>query len=695
MRSMRIIISQLLIIVFGFLILQSYAIAETVWLDSLNLNRAIQGWGKPTVNKTVGGAGMSIAGTKFQRGFGTHSIGKICIALKGGSDRFTAKVGIDDEVGAGRGTVEFRVSVDGKLVWASGIMKCGDPAKMVDVNLKGVKQMILSVSDSGDNYNFDHSDWADASFEVSGQKPETVESGQPTIATTVPSDKPEIHQPLIYGNHPNTPFHFTIPASGREPLKFSAVDLPSGLKLDPSAGIITGMIKSSGAYQVHITVSNSFGKANAVLKLVSGDTIALTPPLGWNSYDAYGDNVTEEEILSNARVMAENLKAHGWSYVVVDYRWYDPGAHDNNANARAGAELSMDKFGRLIPAPNRFPSASDEMGFRKIAEEVHKLGLKFGIHIMRGIPKNAVKANLPIEGSQFHAGDAANMNDKCGWCADMYGVKGNTPAGQAYYDSLFKLYALWGVDFVKVDDLTEPYHTDEVVAVHNAITKCGRSIVFSTSPGATAVSQAKHVGANANMWRLTGDFWDEWSALNAEFDVIANWIGKGGPGYWPDPDMLPLGHLSVKNRSSGPDRFTNFTKAEQVLMLTLWSMAPGPMMIGGNLVGADAWELNLLTNDEVLAINQDALEKQEQRIVKEVGYEIWTKELADGSMAVAVFNRGAEDATVPISLAEMKLDGRYKVRNLWLKKNLDILSGKLNVQVLAHSAVLLKLTLMK
>ena len=269
------------------------------------------------------------------------------------------------------------------------------------------------------------------------------------------------------------------------------------------------------------------------------------------------------------------------------------------------------------------------------------MGLKFGIHVMRGIPRQSVKANTPIADSEFHAADAANAANSCGWCPDMFGVDAAKPAGQAWYDSIVRLYADWGVDFIKVDDLSSPYSAKEIEAIRRAIDRSGRAIVFSTSPGETPVSEARHVERHANMWRISGDFWDDWPALNHNFDLLAAWRGHAGPGYWPDADMIPLGRIG--KRSVGGDRMTHFSKDEQITMMSLWALAPSPLMLGMNMPENDPWTLSLLTNDEVLAVNQDPLGRQGVRISKMKDLEVWAKDLAGGAKAVGVFNRAGSD----------------------------------------------------
>jgi alpha-galactosidase len=405
---------------------------------------------------------------------------------------------------------------------------------------------------------------------------------------------------------------------------------------------------------------------------ISGQ-ITLAPPMGWNSYDAFGDNVIESEVVSNAQFVAQKMLPAGWNIIVVDYCWSDPGAHDNNRNARIGAPLAIDKFGRLQPAPNRFPSAIDGFGFKPLADQIHALGLKFGIHVMRGIPRNAVYAQMSIFDSNFTAADAADTNNSCPWCPDMFGVSSNA-AGQAWYDSCAKLWAQWGVDYVKVDDLSQPYHTAEIEMIRQAIDTCGRAIIFSTSPGETPIDEAQHIAKHANLWRVSGDFWDDWKSLDYEFILAKRWQDFVGPGHWPDPDMLPLGHLSLNRRSVGEDRFTRFTHDEQLTLFSFWCLLPAPLMVGGNLPDDDAWTLALLTNPEVIAIDQDALGQAARPFEQLTNFppdiEVWTKKLADKSTAVGVFNRGQNYAKVNFLWKDLGLGAKPVTRDLWLRKDL-------------------------
>lgn len=329
---------------------------------------------------------------------------------------------------------------------------------------------------------------------------------------------------------------------------------------------------------------------------------AATPPMGWNSWDCYGPTVTEAETKANADYMAKYLKASGWQYVVVDIRWYvgNDTAHGYNEK---NPDLNLDEYGRFVPAPNRFPSAAGSRGFKPLADYMHAKGLKFGIHLMRGVPVAAVQRKLPIKGTKLTAADIYTKEGQCQWLHDMYTVVPDRPGAQEYYNSLMELYAGWGVDFVKIDDLSEPYHTGEIELIRKAIDRTGRQIVLSMSPGETPLAEASHARQHANMWRTVGDFWDSWEQLKEHFEVCARWAPFSSPGAWPDADMLPLGRLGIR-AERGDDRPTRFTPDEQRTLLTLWSIFRSPLMFGGDLPSNTPATLALLTNPRVLAVNK-------------------------------------------------------------------------------------------
>ena len=341
--------------------------------------------------------------------------------------------------------------------------------------------------------------------------------------------------------------------------------------------------------------------------------LAQYPPMGWNSWDCYGAAVTEAQVRQNADYMAKRLKAYGWEYVVVDIQWYQPTARSHAYEPFS--ELVMDEYGRLLPAPNRFPSSANGQGFRPLADYVHSLGLKFGIHIMRGLPRMAAHRRLPVFGFDAACSDAADPNSICAWNPDMYGLRAELPAARAYYDSIFRLYAQWGADYVKCDDIAREYPRcrREIEIISEAARACGRDIVLSLSPGPAPLEQAEHLRTYANLWRITDDFWDDWQLLRAMFRRAAQWCVHAGPGHWPDADMLPVGALRqcYEEDGQGPESgershhgWTRFTEAEQRTMMTLWCMMRSPLMIGAELTKNDDFTLKLLTNSAVLDIEK-------------------------------------------------------------------------------------------
>ena len=311
---------------------------------------------------------------------------------------------------------------------------------------------------------------------------------------------------------------------------------------------------------------------------------AQLPPMGWNSWDCYGAAVNEDTVRANADYMAAFLKPYGWEYIVVDIQWARANAKDHAYEAFA--DLTMDEYGRLLPALNRFPSAKDGAGFKPLADYVHSLGLKFGLHIMRGLPRVAAHRHLPVADSECFCHIAADPHSICMWNPDMYGLRCDTPDAKAYYDSIFRLYASWGVDFVKCDDIAReyPHCRREIELISEACRNCGREMVLSLSPGPAPLEEAEHLKKYANMWRITDDFWDDWKLLKAMFERAEKWCVHSAPGHWPDADMLPVGAL---RQCENPEDWTRFTRAEQRTMMTLWCMMRSPLMIGGEMTKND------------------------------------------------------------------------------------------------------------
>jgi len=413
---------------------------------------------------------------------------------------------------------------------------------------------------------------------------------------------------------------------------------------------------------------------------------APTPPMGWNSWDSYGTTVREEQVKANADWMAEHLAKYGWNYIVVDIQWYEPNAQGHDY--KPGARLTMDAYGRLLPALNRFPSSANSAGFKPLADYVHSKGLKFGMHIMRGIPRQAVERNLPIKGTSRHAADIADKENACRWNPDMWGVDTTRPGAQAYYDSIAELYASWGVDFIKADDMgSHLYQPAEMRALSLAMSKTGRPMVLSISPGPAPITEAEFFEKYAQMWRISDDFWDDWKLLRQQFDFARDWapfVGKNGT--WPDADMLPLGKLRVTEKEGGGTP-TKFTSDEQQTVMTLWSIFRSPLIFGGDLPSNDAATTALITNEEVLEVHRNS--HAGHQALARGSIRAW---LADGSKPgehyVAVFNLGEATAQVDLRWHDMEIDGSSaEVHDLWRHESLGPANG-IQVRLHPHASVL-------
>lgn len=360
-------------------------------------------------------------------------------------------------------------------------------------------------------------------------------------------------------------------------------------------------------------------------------TWAQTPPLGWNSWDIYGTTVTEQQIKDQADAMATHLLKSGYKYLTVDIQWYEPESKSHSYNPNA--VLTMDEYGRLTPGLKKFPSAANGKGFKPLADYVHSKGLKFGIHIMRGIPRQAVQKNTPVLGTNVNAKDIALTNSRCSWNPDMYGVDARKPEGRAYYKSIIQMYADWGVDYIKIDDISRPYddiQKAEIEAIRDVIDEIGRPIILSLSPGATPVSAGPHVMNHANMWRITDDFWDRWGLLLAMFERLDAWTPYRGPGHFPDADMLPIGIIDF-------NRKTNFTKDEQYTLMSLWAIGRSPLIFGGDMTKLDDFTKEMLTNPEMLKVNQHSTNNRQ--VSRDKNLVVWTADVPNSKdKYVALFN---------------------------------------------------------
>jgi hypothetical protein len=414
---------------------------------------------------------------------------------------------------------------------------------------------------------------------------------------------------------------------------------------------------------------------------------AEKPPMGWNSWDCFATTITEAQAMAQADYLAQHLGRYGWQYLVVDIQWYEPGA--KSFEYHKGARLTMDDLGRLWPATNRFPSSAHGAGFGTLSDYVHRQGLKFGLHLLRGIPRQAVALNTPVKGTPYYAADIADTNSTCAWNTDMYGVNMDRPGAQEYYNSVFELFAVWGVDFVKVDDIARPYHKGEIEGIRRAIDRTGRPMVLSLSPGETPLSEGEHVSAHANLWRISDDFWDKWPLLLEQFARLRKWATYCGPGHFPDADMLPLG-------VTGLGRRTHFTQDEQYTLMSLWAIARSPLIFGGDLTQMDAFTLSLLTNAEVIVVDQNSTANHE--LFNKDGLIGWSASLP-GSVDkyVALFNTrdsgsGEAGVPVPVKFSDLGLGEDCRVRDLWAQKDLGSFKTQFAPQINWHGAGLFRVT---
>lgn len=627
--------------------------AEFVPLESLNLAAVDQEWGTPHAGRSVDGRPLTIAGQHYERGLGTHASSELLIDLHGAAARFEALVGVDDEC-AGRGTLVFQVACDGVIRFDSGVMRGGDAARAVALDLAGVRQLALRVEDAGDGIDYDHADWADARIVLqpgAATRPVAIAAEPAPPPQPAPFDPHElaIHPPRITGGTPGRPFLFLIPASGPPPLRFHAAGLPAGLTCDPDRGIISGSLAAAGRTDVQLRIDSPAGTATAVLTIVAGpDALALTPPMGWNSWNAWGTAVDEDKVRDAADwLVFSGLAARGYHYVNIDDAW----------------EAGRDADGR-IQTNEKFPDT------RALADYVHAHGLKLGIYSSPG-PRT---------------------------CAQFEGS-----FGYEYLDAA--RYAEWGIDYLKYDwcsygglvppeqriggekgppneaALRRPYEV-----MRGALDACGRDIVYSLCQyGMGDVS--KWGGAvGGNLWRTTGDIVDTWSSMSRIGFSQSDLAAYAGPGRWNDPDMLVLGHVGW-----GPHLHpTRLTPHEQVTHMTLWALLAAPLLIGCDLTQLDDFTLALLGNPEVLEINQDPLGRPATRIWAEDRCEIWSRPLANGDTAVGVFNRGRRAATVSVNWSQLGRAGRQSVHDAWRRAGVGSLEGACEAVVPAHGALLLR-----
>ena len=651
--------------------------AETVWLDKLDIRSATQGWGEPHKNKSVDGHPLTIGGQLYERGFGTHAESTLNVNLDGGAQSFSASVGVDDEVNKNpASSVEFSVVGDGKTLWSSGVMHAGDAAKYCEVNVSGVKALTLKVGDAGDGIDYDHADWADAKFETASATTFVV-SGEaipdaiaPYILTPPAPATPRINGPDVFGARPGSPFLYTIPATGERPLKFSAKDLPRGLKLDAKTGQITGVLKKKGEFMVTLRAKNLTGKAEKKFRIVCGDQIALTPPMGWNSWNCFAGAVSEDRVKRAADAMVKSgLVNHGWTYINVDDFWQN---HRDSQDPTLHGEF-RDAKGFIVPN-SRFPD------MKGMADYIHSLGLKAGLYSSPG----------PWT---------------CGGCA----------ASWRHEEQDAQTYARWGFDYLKYDwcsygtiasggdpdakdiPLWGKTSTNDAGAVYpykimgNYLREQPRDIVFSLCQYGMADVWNWGGSVNGNCWRTTGDITDTWRSMSNIGFKQDKCAPHAKPGNWNDPDMLIVGQVGWGNLHP-----TRLSPDEQYTHISLWCLLSAPLLIGCDMEKFDDFTLSLLSNDEVLALDQDALGHEATCVWTNNTVRVYAKPLEDGGHGVGFFNLGAAPVTLDFNqFAPLGFSGTVHVRDLWRQQNLSDVNadgGTLSMTIPAHGVMLYKFT---
>ena len=621
--------------------------ATTQWIDSMDLSQVEQGWGEAMPRKSVDGNPIKIGGTVYHNGVGTHSVSNIVIDLHGAATHFSATVGIDDEANK-KASVTFAVIADGKEIAITPVIHKGDAPQTLSVDLAGAKQLILRVGDGGDGEDNDHADWADAQLTLIPNakiKPGTIvkATAPPRYIAQAINELPQIHGARIIGATPGHPFLFLIPATGKGPLVYGAKNLPKGLTLNTKTGVISGSLAEAGTAEVMLNVRGPKGSAKRKFTIVGGEhQLALTPPMGWNSWNVWAGAVDQDKVKAAANeLMSTGLAAHGYLYVNIDDTW----------------EAGRDASGNIL-TNKKFP---DMPG---LSDYIHNKGLRFGIYSSPG----------PLT------------------CAGF-------TASYQHEDQDAASYAAWGVDYLKYDwcSYGEIAKDDKSIAAFMkpyqvmgaSLGKVNRDIVYSLCQ--YGMGDVWKWGADpsvgGNVWRTTGDITDNWGSLKS---IVEGQVGHekyAAPGHWNDPDMLMVGIVGF-----GKTHPTRLKPNEQLLHISMWSMLSAPLLIGCDMTRMDKFTVDLLSNDEVIDIDQDPLGKAASRVVKDGTKEVWSRSLFDGTHAVSLVNMGDDPQKITVKWSDAGIAGSVSVRDLWLHKNLGVLKGGYTVEVPAHGCVVLKVS---
>ena len=655
-------LSYIAVFLISIVVLYSYeqGPVNTIWLDELGRDSCyIQDWGTVEINRSVVHTPLTVNGVEYERGLGVHSISRLFYKLDKKAVSITGLAGADDQ-NLFAGKLQFKLIGDKKELWKSGVMKKGDPVKEFNVSLQGIDKLLLLVEECGDGIMYDHADWLNVRIDTRGEVTPIQVWATPVwkekyVVTPSAPATPIINNPLVFGARPGNPFLWSIMATGDRPMHFEAIGLPKGLKLNSNTGRITGVVRQKGEYSVILKASNSKGETQKEVTIKIGDKIALTPSMGWNSWNCWGLSVDDSKVRDAARTMSEKLHAYGWEYINIDDGW-------------EAAERTAQ--GELLPN-EKFPD------IKGLTDYIHGLGLKFGIYSSPG----ATTCGGHLGSYQHEEIDA-------------------------------KTWADWGVDYLKYDycgyleiekDSEEKTIQEPYIVMRNALDKVQRDIVYCVGYGAPNVwNWAREAGGN--QWRTTRDITDEWNvvlAIGSFQDVCAE---ATAPGQNNDPDMLVVGRLG---KAWGADVHDScLTPDEQYSHISLWCLLSAPLLIGCDMADLDDFTLNLLTNREVLAINQDPLVSPAHKSLVENG-QIWSKKLHDGSYAVGFFHIDPyfvlwdEDDAEPMQwrnygfelpLKELGFTGKVHVRDLWRQQDLGEVTDCFTTEVPYHGVTLVKIT---
>ncbi len=637
---------------------------KQVPLSSLDLSKMSAGWGTPLADRSIQGKPLSIGGRRFKHGVGTHAPSSLYILLDGRTRRFVAQVGVDDETN-GRGSVRFLIFADDRPVFDSGVLRGGQPPKTVDVQLDGCRKLLLMVTSAGDNIHFDHADWAEAFFEVAGNPPQATERPEvkekPILLTPAPPQEPRINGPRVYGCRPGHPFLYRIPCTGKRPVRFAAKGLPAGLTLDPETGILSGHApQQPGTYTLTLKAENALGKDERVFRIIVGETLALTPPMGWNHWYTYYNRISDELFRKAADSMiSSGMADFGYQYVNIDDCWsVRPGSKDPILGAPPRGP------NQPIRPNKRFPD------MRALCNYIHSKGLKAGIYTSPG-PLTCAGYEGSYQHEKIDAQTFAHWGFdflKYDWCSYGRVVQGRT-----------------------IEDWKRPYKK-----MGDILKRLDRDIVFNLCQYGRGKVWTWGAEVGGNCWRTTGDLGLQQANRFPGFYRVglrnAQLWEFAGPGHWNDPDYILIGIVGNARNPSAPPRSTPLTPNEQYSYMSMWCLMAAPLIYSGDITHLDRFTLNVLCNAEVIAVDQDELGKQ-ARVVRQSEWElVLAKPLSDGSLAVGLFNLSEMARTVKATWEELNLSGKQTVRDLWRQKDLGSVQGQVGAEIPRHGVFLVKLS---